>query len=160
MYNMLAQSGQMRRLLYCSLFYMYFVPYGYQGNHYNKIKHCIKGIISNGFVFQLYFAPCKGIHDSQSGQMRRLLYCSLFYMYFVPYGYQGNHYNKIKHCIKGIISNGFVFQLYFAPCKGIHDSLGFWIPPCGFRIPSTGFRIPAQWIPDSKKGWIPIFFLF
>ena len=46
----------------------------------------------------------------------------------------------------------------FAPCKGIHDSLGFWIPPCGFRIPSTGFRIPAQWIPDSKKGWIPNFF--
>ena len=47
-----------------------------------------------------------------------------------------------------------------APWKGIHDSLGFWIPPCGFRIPSTGFRIPAQWIPDSKKGWIPIFFFF
>ena len=41
-----------------------------------------------------------------------------------------------------------------APCKGIHDSLGFWIPPFGFRIPSTGFRILAQWIPDSKKGWI------
>ena len=55
------------------------------------------------------------------------------------------------------------FSLYFssvAPCKGIHDSLGFWIPPCGFRIPSTGFRIPGQWIPDSKKGWIPIFFCF
>ena len=33
-------------------------------------------------------------------------------MYFVPDGYQGNHHNKIKHCIKGIISNGFVFQLY------------------------------------------------
>ena len=47
-----------------------------------------------------------------------------------------------------------------APCKGIHDSLGFWILPCGFRIPSTRFRISAQWIPDSKKGWIPIFFLF
>ena len=45
-----------------------------------------------------------------------------------------------------------------ALCKGIHDSRGFWIPPCGFRIPSTGFRIPAQWIPDSKKGWIPNFF--
>ena len=48
----------------------------------------------------------------------------------------------------------------FAPCKGIHDSLGFWIPPCGFPIPSTGFRIPAQWIPDSKKDWIPNCFLF
>ena len=23
-----------------------------------------------------------------------------------------------------------------------------------------GFRIPAQWIPDSKKGWIPNFFCF
>ena len=51
-------------------------------------------------------------------------------------------------------------QREIAPCKGIHDSPGFWIPPCGFRIPSTGFRIPAQWIPDSKKGWIPNFFLF
>ena len=57
---------------------------------------------------------------------------------------------------------GFIFSLTqaFAPCKGIHDSLGFGIPPCGFRIPSTGFRIPAQWIPDSKKGWIPNFFSF
>ena len=42
-----------------------------------------------------------------------------------------------------------------APCKGIQESLGFWIPHCGFRIPGTGFRIPAQWIPDSQKGWIP-----
>ena len=47
-----------------------------------------------------------------------------------------------------------------APCKGIHGSLGFWIPHCGFRILTTGFRIPAQWILDSKKGWIPIFFCF
>ena len=28
-----------------------------------------------------------------------------------------------------------------APCKGIHDSLGFWIPHCRFRILTTGFRI-------------------
>ena len=49
---------------------------------------------------------------------------------------------------------------FFAPCKGIQDILGFWIPRCGFRIPGTGFRIPAQWIPDSKKGWIPIFYCF
>ena len=33
-------------------------------------------------------------------------------MYFVPYGYQAYHYSKIKRCIKGVISNGFVFQLY------------------------------------------------
>ena len=51
--------------------------------------------------------------------------------------------------------------LNLAPCKGIHHSLGFWIPPCGFLIPSAGFRIPAQWIPDSRKSWIPyIFFCF
>ena len=37
-----------------------------------------------------------------------------------------------------------------APCKGIQDSLGF-------RIPGAGFRIPAQWIPDSKKSWIPFY---
>ena len=46
-----------------------------------------------------------------------------------------------------------------APCKGIQESLGFWIPQCGFRISGTGFRIPAQWIPDSQKGWIPNFFV-
>ena len=28
----------------------------------------------------------------------------------------------------------------FAPCKGIQDSLGFWIPHCGFRIRGTGFQ--------------------
>ena len=49
------------------------------------------------------------------------------------------------------------FLLVIAPCKGIQDSLGFWITCCGFRIPGTGFRIPAQWIPDSKKRWIPFF---
>ena len=46
-----------------------------------------------------------------------------------------------------------------APCKGIQESRGFWIPHCGFRIPGTGFRIPAQWIPDSQEGWIPHFFV-
>ena len=50
-------------------------------------------------------------------------------------------------------------QTQVAPCKGIQESLGFWIPHCGFRIPGTGFRIPAQWIPDSQKGWIPNFFV-
>ena len=28
----------------------------------------------------------------------------------------------------------------FAPCKGIQDSLGFWIRRSGFRIPGNGFR--------------------
>ena len=28
----------------------------------------------------------------------------------------------------------------FAPCKGIQDSLGFWILCCGFRISGTGFQ--------------------
>ena len=31
-----------------------------------------------------------------------------------------------------------------ASCKGIQDSLGFWIPRRGFRIPGTGFRILCQ----------------
>ena len=35
------------------------------------------------------------------------------------------------------------------PCKGIQDSLGFWIPSRGFRIPATGFRFRCQWILDS-----------
>ena len=39
------------------------------------------------------------------------------------------------------------------PCKGIKDSLGFWIPRPGFRIPGTGF--PSLLV---KFGfWIPIF---
>ena len=56
------------------------------------------------------------------------------------------------------------------PCKGIQDSLGFWIPRCGLRIPGTGFqylsvelgllipifsRIPdsLSCIPDSKTPY-------
>ena len=27
-----------------------------------------------------------------------------------------------------------------APCKGIQDRLGFWIPRRGFQIPGTGFQ--------------------
>ena len=30
-----------------------------------------------------------------------------------------------------------------APCKGIQDSLGFWIPRRGRPIPGTGFQL--QW---------------
>ena len=47
-----------------------------------------------------------------------------------------------------------------APCKGIHDSLGFWIPPCGFRIPGTGFRIPDSSSVDCgfQKGLDSKFF--
>ena len=39
----------------------------------------------------------------------------------------------------------------FAKCKGIQDSLGFWIPPRGFRIPIIS-GIPDSWscILDSK----------
>ena len=37
---------------------------------------------------------------------------------------------------------------------------GFHAVDSGFRVLDSGFRIPAQWIPDSKKGWIPIFYCF
>ena len=38
------------------------------------------------------------------------------------------------------------FELYprwvpLAPCEGIQDSSGFWIPSRGFWIPGSGFRI-------------------
>ena len=42
--------------------------------------------------------------------------------------------------------------LFFAPpCKGIQDSLRFWIPRSGLRILITGFQIffSETWIPDS-----------
>ena len=32
-------------------------------------------------------------------------------------------------------------KAFFAPCKGIQDSLGLWILRNGFRIPATGFRL-------------------
>ena len=38
---------------------------------------------------------------------------------------------------------------YFAPCKGIQDSLGFWTSCRGFQIPGTEFRILCQWNLDS-----------
>ena len=37
----------------------------------------------------------------------------------------------------------------FAPCKGIQNSLGFWIPHHWFRIPFTWFRILCQLNLDS-----------
>ena len=37
---------------------------------------------------------------------------------------------------------------------------GFHAVDSGFRVLDSGFRIPAQWIPDSKKRWIPIFYCF
>ena len=44
--------------------------------------------------------------------------------------------------------------IYVAPCEGIKDSHGFWIPCRGFWIPITGFQI-FQWtlIPDSSCQW-------
>ena len=48
-----------------------------------------------------------------------------------------------------------------ASCKGIQDSLGFWIPRLGFRIPGTVFspvfvfRIPKLRISDCTCKIIP-----
>ena len=41
---------------------------------------------------------------------------------------------------------------FFAPCKGIQDSLGFWIPSHWFRIPGSGF----QSVLAEFGFWIPI----
>ena len=38
---------------------------------------------------------------------------------------------------------------HFAPCIGIQDTLGFWIPRCGFRIPVL--RVSGTWILDSNR---------
>ena len=55
MYNMHAKSGQMCRLLYVVCFTCILsLTVTKVITTDNKIKHCIKGIISNGFVFQLY----------------------------------------------------------------------------------------------------------
>ena len=42
--------------------------------------------------------------------------------------------------VKGAQNRGGCMKVCFAPCKGIQDSLGFWIPRRGFRIPGTGFK--------------------
>ena len=44
------------------------------------------------------------------------------------------------------------FVVLFAPCKGIQDSLVFWIPRHGFRIPATGFH----YLSVERGFWIPI----
>ena len=43
-----------------------------------------------------------------------------------------------------------IFDIGFAQCKGIQDSLGFWIPRSGFRIDGAGFQSL------SVELWIPI----
>ena len=45
-----------------------------------------------------------------------------------------------------------ISRALFAPCKGIQDSFGFWIPHRGFWIPGNGFRIlvSGTWILDSN----------
>ena len=49
-----------------------------------------------------------------------------------------------EHSKTGLGHKLTVSDTSFAPCKGIQDGLGFWIPCCGFRIPGTGFRIPKR----------------
>ena len=46
-----------------------------------------------------------------------------------------------------------VWNKRVAPCSGINDSHGSWIPRRGFRIPSTEFPFFASgtWIPDSNR---------
>ena len=46
----------------------------------------------------------------------------------------------------------YTFDATLTPCKGIQDSLGFWIPHRGFRIPGTGF----QSLSVELGIWIPI----
>lgn len=41
----------------------------------------------------------------------------------------------------------------FSSSKGIHDSIGVWVPLHGFWIPATGFFVSGTWI------WIPILLL-
>ena len=59
---------------------------------------------------------------------------------------------------KGLHLNALSFSTklqLIAPCKGIQESLGIWIPRHGFRILDTGFWILCQWNlghdPDSTK---------
>ena len=55
-----------------------------------------------------------------------------------------------RHILTGESFGWFVQN--FAQCKGIQDSLGFWIPRRGFRIPVTGF----QSFSVELGFWIPI----
>ena len=46
-------------------------------------------------------------------------------------------------------TGGDKLQKSFVRCKGIQESLGFWIPHRGFWIQGTGFRILCHWNVDS-----------
>ena len=48
-----------------------------------------------------------------------------------------------------------------APCKGIRDSLGFWIPCCGFRIPGTASsRVDSGFQKELDSIFFPVLMLF
>ena len=50
------------------------------------------------------------------------------------------------------LSQGMTLCKRFALCKGIQDSLGFWIPRCGFRISgNSGFFCHWNLVSGSKR---------
>ena len=52
----------------------------------------------------------------------------------------------------GFIAFVVVVLFFFAPCKGIQDRIGFWIPCHGFCIPGNGFYSYSV----ELGFWIPI----
>ena len=48
-----------------------------------------------------------------------------------------------------------LWSFAIAPCKGIQDTLGFWIPRNRSRIPvlDCGFFVCGIWISDSNRWW-------
>ena len=49
------------------------------------------------------------------------------------------------------------FVTTYSPCKGIQDSIGFWIPRCGFRISRWWISVfvGGTWIQIAIVGGIP-----
>ena len=45
-----------------------------------------------------------------------------------------------------------------APCRGIQDSIGFWIPRRGFRIPGARFQILCPW--NLVSGFLELYSRF
>ena len=61
--------------------------------------------------------------------------------------------NRCKPASVVIISPARFHVPSVAPCQGIQDSLGLWIPSCGFRIPAIGFQSQSV----ELGFWIAIF---
>ena len=64
-----------------------------------------------------------------------------------------------EHSKTGLGHKLTVSDTSFAPCKGIQDGLGFWIPCCGFRIPDSS-TVDSGFQKELDSIFLPVLMLF